>query len=88
LIGEKKLRISEPLAGLDGEREKRRDQLIELEIAERVLVRFGRTAVTTEERRRACSVKTAPWPVRSAVIEAAGEPLGCVVCHLDGHCSC
>jgi hypothetical protein len=60
LVGQEKLRISEPLAGLDGEREKRSDQLIESEIAERVLARFGRIAVTTEERRRACSVKMAP----------------------------
>jgi hypothetical protein len=59
LMGQEKLRISERLARLDGEREKLSNQLIELEIAERVLARFGRKAVTPEKRRRARPAKTA-----------------------------
>ena len=51
-IGQEKLRISERLARLDAERTKLGDQLNELEIAERVLTRFGGKADTTERRRR------------------------------------
>ena len=40
-IGQEKQRISERLARLDGERTKLGDQLNELEIAERILTRFG-----------------------------------------------
>ena len=40
-IGQEKQRISERLARLDGERAKLGDQLNELEIAERILTRFG-----------------------------------------------
>ena len=43
-IGQEKQRISERLARLDAERTKLADQLNELEIAERVLTRFGGTA--------------------------------------------
>jgi hypothetical protein len=41
LMGQEKLPISEPLARLHGEREKSSDQLIKLEITERVRARFG-----------------------------------------------
>ena len=51
-IGQEKLRISERLARLDAERTKLGDQLNELEIAERVLTRFGGKVDTTERRRR------------------------------------
>ena len=50
-IGREKLRISERLARLDAERTKLGDQLNELEIAERVLQRYGGKADTTERRR-------------------------------------
>ncbi len=40
-IGQEKQRISERLARLDAERTRLGDQLNELEIAERVLTRFG-----------------------------------------------
>ena len=60
LMGQEKQRISELLARLDAEREKLSSQLDELEIAERVLARFGRKAVTTEKRGRARPAKTAP----------------------------
>src|SRR5438105_14350039 len=51
-IGQEKLRISERLARLEAERTKLGDQLNELEIAERVLRRFGGKADPTERRRR------------------------------------
>ena len=57
-IGQEKQRISERLARLDGERTKLGDQLNELEIAERILTRFGKTAEATE-RRRGRPAKTA-----------------------------
>jgi hypothetical protein len=41
LRGQRKLRISEPLARLDGKRQGLSDQLIELEITKRVCARFG-----------------------------------------------
>ena len=52
-IGQEKQRISERRARLDAERTRLGDQLNELEIAERVLTRFGGKANTTggaEER--------------------------------------
>ena len=58
-IGREKLRISERLARLDAERTKLGDQLNELEIAERVLSRFGGKADTTERRRRGRPAGTA-----------------------------
>ena len=60
LMEQEKQRISERLARLDAEREKLSGQLEELEIAGRVLARFGGKAVTTERRRRARSAKTTP----------------------------
>jgi hypothetical protein len=62
-IGQQKQRISERLARLDAERTKLGDQLNELEIAERVLTRFGGKADTTERRRRGRPT-TAPAPGR------------------------
>jgi hypothetical protein len=59
-MGQEKQRISERLARLDAEREKLGTQLNELEIAERVLARFGGRAGTTEKRRRAPRAKTTP----------------------------
>ena len=67
-IGQEKQRISERLARLDAEREKLSGQLEELEIAERVLARFGGKGVTTERRRRTRPAKTTP--------AAAGERRG------------
>lgn len=51
-IGQEKQRISERLARLEAERTKLADQLNELEIAERVLTRFGGKPEVTERRRR------------------------------------
>jgi hypothetical protein len=59
-IGQEKQRISERLARLDAERTKLGDQLNELEIAERVLTRFGGNADTAERRRRGRPARTAP----------------------------
>ena len=59
-IGQEKQRISERLARLDGERTKLGNQLNELEIAERILTRFGGTAEATEKRRRGRRGSTAP----------------------------
>src|SRR2546423_12715034 len=59
-IGQEKQRISERLARLDGERTKLGDQLNELEIAERILTRFGGKAETTERRSRGRPARTAP----------------------------
>ena len=59
-IGQEKQRISERLARLDGERTKLGDQLNELEIAERILTRFGGTAEATQKRRRGRRASTAP----------------------------
>jgi hypothetical protein len=53
-------RISERLARLDGERTKLGNQLNELEIAERILTRFGGTAEETEKRKRGRRARTAP----------------------------
>jgi hypothetical protein len=59
-IGQEKQRISERLARLDAERTRLGDQLNELEIAERVLTRFGGKADTTGGRRRGRPARTAP----------------------------
>jgi hypothetical protein len=58
-IGQEKQRIAERLARLDADRAKLADQLNELEIAERVLSRFGKVG-TTERRRRGRPARTAP----------------------------
>jgi hypothetical protein len=58
-IGQEKQRVSERLARLDTARARLADQLGELEIAERVLTRFGR-AVRTKGRRRGGLATTAP----------------------------
>jgi len=69
---QEKQRISERLARLDAERQKLSDQLHELEIAERVLARFGGKAVTTEKRRSARPARTAP--AAGAARKAQGSP--------------
>lgn len=60
LMEQEKQRISERLDRLDAERKALDTQHKELEIAERVLARFGGKAVTTEKRERAGPAKTAP----------------------------
>jgi len=63
-IGQEKQRISERLARLDAERTKLADQLNELEIAERVLTRFGGKVQPAERRRRGRPAGTAPAAAR------------------------
>lgn len=61
LMGQEKQRISERIERLDTEREKLSGQLNELEIAERVVKRFGGKAGTTGKRGRARpAAQTAP----------------------------
>ena len=59
-IGQEKQRIAERLSRIDAERTKLADQLNELEVAERVLTRFGGGADTAERRRRGRPARTAP----------------------------
>lgn len=59
-IGRERQRVSEQLARLDAERAKLAYELNELEIAERVLTRFGKTAGTIERRRRERPARTTP----------------------------
>jgi hypothetical protein len=58
-IEQERQRIAERLARLDAERAKLADQLNELEIAERVLSRFGQGGTTIERRRRGRPARTA-----------------------------
>jgi hypothetical protein len=58
-IGQEKQRISERLARVEAERTKLAEQLNELEVAERVLTRFGGSD-TAERRRRGRPARTAP----------------------------
>lgn len=65
-MGQEKQRISEKLERLDAEREQLNAQLNELEIAERVLSRFGKKAVRTGKQRRVRPEKTATAPGRKS----------------------
>ena len=72
-IGQEKQKVSERLARLVAEREKLGAQLNELEVAERVLTRFGRVE-TTERRRRGRPARTAPAPAAPRGRAAAAQP--------------
>ena len=72
-IGQEKQKVSERLARLDAEREKLGAQLNELEVAERVLARFGRVE-TTERRRRGRPARAAPAPAAPRGRAAAAQP--------------
>lgn len=61
-IGQEKQRVAERLARIDADRAKLADQLNELEIAERVLTRFGGSAATAERRRRGRPARAAQAP--------------------------
>jgi hypothetical protein len=71
-IGQEKQKVSERLARLDAEREKLGAQLNELEVAERVLSRFGKV-VTTERRRRGRPARTATPRTATAPTPARGR---------------
>ena len=72
---QEKQRISQRLARLDAEREKLSGELDELEIAERVLARFGRKAATTEKQRRTRAAKTPPRAAAGVEAEATRKRL-------------
>ena len=65
-IGQEKQKVSERLARLDAERAKLGAQLNELEVAERVLTRFGGRVEATERRRRGRPARTTPAPAPAA----------------------
>jgi hypothetical protein len=67
-IGQEKQRISERLARFDAERTRLGDQLNELEIAERVLTRFGGKADTTGGRSRYVPLPMSPVRTRPHTI--------------------
>jgi hypothetical protein len=76
-IGQEKQRVSERLARVDAERTKLADQLNELEIAERVLTRFGGgggPAPVAERRRRGRPARTAPAPAATERRTRAAQP--------------
>jgi hypothetical protein len=60
-IGQEKQKVTERLARLDADREKLTSQLNELEIAERVLTRFGRVE-TAQRRGRGRPARSTPAP--------------------------
>jgi len=72
-IGQEKQKVSERLARLDAEREKLGAQLNELEVAERVLTRFGKVE-TTQRRRRGRPARTAPAPAAARGRARAAQP--------------
>jgi hypothetical protein len=71
-IGQEKQKVTERLARLDADREKLAAQLNELEIAERVLTRFGRVE-TTARRGRGRPARPAPAPAPQRG-RARGQP--------------
>jgi hypothetical protein len=71
-IGQEKQKVMERLARLDADREKLAAQLNELEIAERVLTRFGRVE-TTARRGRGRPARPAPAPAPQRG-RARGQP--------------
>ena len=72
-IGRERQRVSEQLARLDAESAKRANELNELEIAERVLTRFGKAAGTIERRGRERPVRTAPVALEAPRARRRGE---------------
>jgi hypothetical protein len=72
-IGQEKQRIAERLVRLDAERAKLAEELNELEIAERVLSRFGRGATTAVRGRRGRPARVAP-PVAAERRARAAQP--------------
>jgi hypothetical protein len=77
-IGQEKQKLSERLARLDADRAKVADQLNELEVAERVLTRFGGKTVATERRRRGRPARTAPAPAAQRARSRPAQPAASV----------
>jgi hypothetical protein len=72
-IGQEKQKLSERLARMDADRAKLADQLNELEVAERVLTRFGKP-VTTERRRRGRPARIAAAPAAERSRSRSAQP--------------
>ncbi|MGH7031800.1 MAG: hypothetical protein ACREE9_09985 [Stellaceae bacterium] len=75
-ITQEKQRISERLARLETERAKLMDQLNELEIAERVLSRFGKSGASFERRGRGRPARAPAASVGERRARAAPPALG------------
>jgi hypothetical protein len=73
-IGQEKQKLSERLARVEAERARLADQLNELEVAERVLTRFGGKTVTTEKRRRGRPARTATAPAAERGRSRSAQP--------------
>jgi hypothetical protein len=73
-ISQEKQRVSERLARIEAERTKLADQLNELEIAERVLNRFGGSADMAERRRRGRPARAAQPPRGQRRARGAQQP--------------
>jgi len=73
-IGQEKQRIAERLARVEAERAKLAEQLNELEIAERVLSRFGGGATTAVRGRRGRPARAAPPAAERRVRAAQPAP--------------
>jgi hypothetical protein len=77
-IEQEKQRVSERLARIDAERAKLVAQLNELELAERVLTRFGGKAEIAERRRRGRPARTAPGATGRQRRARGGQPASAV----------
>src|SRR5215831_202625 len=74
-IGQEKQKVMERLARLDADREKLSAQLNELEVAERVLTRFGgKAAAPAGPRRRGRPARAAPTPATARGRGRAAQP--------------
>ena len=69
---QEKERLAERLARLDADRAELVNQLNELEVAERVLTRFGKPA-TTEKPRRGRPARTTPAPAAERIRSRAAQ---------------
>jgi hypothetical protein len=77
-IEQEKQRVSERLARIDAEWAKLVAQLNELELAERVLTRFGGKAEIAERRRRGRPARTAPGATGRQRRARGGQPASAV----------
>ena len=71
-IGREKQRVADRLARLDAERAKLADQLNELEMAERILTRFGE-GEPAARRRRGRPARSAPAPATQRRVRGAQQ---------------
>jgi hypothetical protein len=92
-IGQEKQKVMERLARLDADREKLTSQLNELEIAERVLTRFGKVEPAQRRGRGRPAARPAPAPAPqrgraraqpASTISLSDATLRAVQAHTDG----